>query len=130
MDLFETWPGSKYGDHAKNNLELQRILTDIFKSKTSREWIEFGNEHNTPIAPVNTPKTIVDDPQFQHRMPWLPKEQLDADMLGYPVKFAGEDLPVPTRAPNVGQHTDEVLQRFAGYDEAKVKELREAGVVS
>jgi crotonobetainyl-CoA:carnitine CoA-transferase CaiB-like acyl-CoA transferase len=35
----------------------------------------------------------------------------------------------PTRAPNVGEHTDEVLSDFAGYDGDKIKALREAGVV-
>jgi crotonobetainyl-CoA:carnitine CoA-transferase CaiB-like acyl-CoA transferase len=129
MDLFERWPGSQYGDHARGNKELQAILTEIYKSKTSREWIEFGNTWNTPIAPVNTPQTIMDDPQFQDRFEWIPKEVLDADMLPYPVKFEDCPIPVPTKAPNVGQHTDEVLTRFAGYDEAKVKALREAGVV-
>ena len=64
-DLFEKWPGSQYGDHARGNKELHQILNDIFKSKTAAEWIEFGNTHNTPIAPVNTPDNIVDDPQFQ-----------------------------------------------------------------
>jgi crotonobetainyl-CoA:carnitine CoA-transferase CaiB-like acyl-CoA transferase len=129
-ELFEKWPGSKYGDHARGNKELQGILTEVFKSKTSREWIEFGNEHNTPIAPINTPKNIVDDPQFQHRFNWIPVEQLDADMLGYPVKFDGEDLPAPSKAPGVGQHTDDVLARFAGYDAAKIKALREAKIVN
>jgi crotonobetainyl-CoA:carnitine CoA-transferase CaiB-like acyl-CoA transferase len=130
LDLFEKYPGNKYGDHARGNKEVQRFLTDTFKSRTTREWLDFGNEHNTPIAPVNTPQTIVDDPQFQHRMPWLPKEQLDADMLAYPIKIAGEDLPAPTRAPNVGEHTDAVLHDVAGYDEAKIKALREAKVVN
>ena len=60
MDLFDRWPGEKYADHARNNRELQGILRDIFHSKTSAEWIEFGNEHNTPIAPCNSPKTIMD----------------------------------------------------------------------
>ena len=59
MDLFDRWPGEKYADHARNNRELQGILRDIFHSKTSAEWIEFGDEHNTPIAPCNSPKTIM-----------------------------------------------------------------------
>jgi crotonobetainyl-CoA:carnitine CoA-transferase CaiB-like acyl-CoA transferase len=128
-DLFEKWPGSKYGDHARNNKELQGILTDVFKSKTSEEWIEFGKTYNTPIGPVNTTKSIVDDPQFQYRMPFIPKERLDADMLRYPVFFSDGELVTPTRAPNVGEHTDEVLSDFAGYDAGKIKALREAGVV-
>jgi crotonobetainyl-CoA:carnitine CoA-transferase CaiB-like acyl-CoA transferase len=128
-ELFEKWPGKRYGDHARNNTELQAILTDVFKTKTSAEWIEFGNTHNTPIAPVNTTRTIAGDPQFQHRLPWIPKERLDADMLPYPVKFSDGALVDPTRAPAVGEHTDEVLSVFAGYDDGRIKALREAGVV-
>lgn len=130
MDLFERWPGSKYGDHARNNKELRAILTEIFKTKTTEEWIAFGNEHNTPIAPIHTPKTVIEDPQFKHRFSWMPHEQYDADMLPYPVKFEGGDLPLPSKAPDVGQHTDEVLAQFAGYDAEKIKQLREAGVVN
>lgn len=129
-DLFERWPGSQYGDHARGNLELQGILTEIFASKTTLEWVDVGIKYNTPIAPVYTPQTIRDDPQFQHRMPWLPKERLDADMLGYPIKIADVELPVPTCAPSAGQHSDEVLRDVAGYDEDRIAGLRAAGIVA
>ncbi|MHB1486615.1 MAG: CaiB/BaiF CoA transferase family protein [Acidimicrobiales bacterium] len=129
-ELFERWPGSTFGDHARNNIELRHALTAIFASKSSREWIDFGNEHNTPIAPVNTPQSIAGDPQFQHRLPWLSRDDLDADMLPFPVKFDRAELPRPTRAPGVGQHTDEVLIDLVGYGAEKVLALRQAGVVS
>jgi len=126
MDLFEKWPGSKFADHARGNRELQRELRDIFKSKTSAEWIEFGNTQNTPIAPVNTPKTIVDDPQFRDRFPLYPASRHGAEMLPFPVKFVGEELPEPTMAPTVGEHTHEVLTKVLGYDEEKIAKLKEA----
>jgi crotonobetainyl-CoA:carnitine CoA-transferase CaiB-like acyl-CoA transferase len=128
-DLFDRWPGSQYGDHARHNTELRRELTAIFRSRTSAEWIRFGNEANVPIAPVNTPKTIVDDPQFRDRLPWIPASRLGADELPFPVKVADLDLPVPTRAPTVGQHTSEVLREVLGYDDARVEALRGAGAL-
>ena len=128
MDLFEKWPGEKYADHARNNKELQLVLRDIFKSKTSAEWIAFGNEKNTPIAPVNTPKTIMDDPQFQHRFHWYPASQTVADTLAFPLNVAGEDAPDLMRAPNAGEHTDDVLVDVLGYDADKVAALKAAGV--
>ena len=42
--------------------------------------------------------------------------------------FDGAELPYPTKAPNAGQHTDEVLTKVLGYDAAKVAALREGGV--
>ena len=128
MDLFERWPGSQYADHARNNIELRAILTDIFKTKTSEEWIAFGNEHNTPIAPVNTTKSIADDPQFQHRLPWIPMDRLDADMLPFPAVVSDADLPTPSRAPGPGRDTDAVL-RAAGYSDDEVTALRTGEVV-
>jgi len=104
-------------------------LTKIFASRTSAEWIAFGDEHNTTIAPVNTPETILKDPQFEHRFTWVPKEDVDADMLGYPVKFEGGDLPAPGPAPSAGQHSEEVLREVAGYDEERIQKMREAGVL-
>jgi len=126
-DLFERWPGSKYADHARGNRELQAILRDIFKTKTAKEWIALGEEKDFPIAPCNTPRNIVDDPQFQDRFPLYPHETCGADMLPYPVKFPGEELPVPTKAPSTGQHTEEVLRRVLGKSAAELAALRVAG---
>ncbi len=128
MDLFERWPGSKFADHARGNRELQRVLRDIFRTKTSKEWIRLGGEKNFPIAPVNTPKTIAEDPQFQDRFPWIPASRLGADQLPFPVKFQSETLPEPTKAPEVGQHTDSVMESVLGYDAERIAALREGGV--
>src|SRR3954451_13197196 len=58
LDLFERWPGAKYADHARHNRELQAELREIFRGRTSAEWLDFGGRVNTPIAPVNTPRSL------------------------------------------------------------------------
>jgi len=130
MDLFEMYPGSKYADHARNNRELLAELTTIFKSRTSDEWMAFGGEWNTPLAPVNTAANLQDDPQFKDRMDWIPASQLGADMLPNPVKIVGGELPVPTKAPTPGQHSDEILREVLGYDDARIAALRDKGAVA
>jgi crotonobetainyl-CoA:carnitine CoA-transferase CaiB-like acyl-CoA transferase len=129
LDLFERWPGSKYADHARGNRELQRELREIFKTRPSAEWIRLGEERNFPIAPVNSPRTLTDDPQFRDRLPLHPHEAHGADMLPFPVKFAGETLPEPSRAPGVGEQSEAVLREVLGYDAAAVARLREAGAL-
>jgi crotonobetainyl-CoA:carnitine CoA-transferase CaiB-like acyl-CoA transferase len=126
-ELFERWPGSTYADHAKGNLELQAILKEVFATRSSAEWLAFADDHNVPIAPVNSAKTIVDDPQFQHRFPLYSVDQLGAEQLPLPVFVEGEELPVPTKAPEVGQDTDQVMRDVLGYDAARITELRSAG---
>jgi crotonobetainyl-CoA:carnitine CoA-transferase CaiB-like acyl-CoA transferase len=127
MDLFERWPGSKYADHARGNRELQGELRDIFKTKTSTEWLEFGGRVNTPMAPVNTPETLLHDPQFADRFPLLPAAEMGNDQLFTPLHFVDEELPRPAKAPTVGQHTDDVLKSVLGWDEARIAAAAEAG---
>ena len=129
MEMFEKWPGSKFADHARNNREMQIQLRDIFKSKSSEEWIKLGNEKNFPIAPVNTPKTIAEDPQFRDRFPLYPHEKHGADMLPFPLKIAEEELPAPSMAPTVGEHNDQVLGEVLGYDDQKISALKKAGAL-
>jgi crotonobetainyl-CoA:carnitine CoA-transferase CaiB-like acyl-CoA transferase len=129
VDLFERWPGEEYADHARGNTQLHAELRDIFKTRTSAEWIAFSTEVNTPIAPVNTPKTIAHDPQFRERLPWIPASRLGADELPIPLKLLDGELPEPTRAPTVGEHTEDVLRRVLSYDDAKLTALRETGAL-
>ena len=126
-ELFERWPGSQYGDHARGNTELRVILRDVFATRTTQEWLAFGLEHNTPIAPANSPKTLYDDPQFQDRFELLPAAQVGADMLGTPIKFVDETLPMPTKAPTVGQHTEQVLRERARLADEQIAAARAAG---
>jgi crotonobetainyl-CoA:carnitine CoA-transferase CaiB-like acyl-CoA transferase len=126
MDLFERWPGSKYADHAKGNTELQRELQTIFTTKTCQEWLAFSEEHVTTIAPVNTPANIGDDPQFQHRMGFYPTNALGCEQLPLPAFVNGEPLPCPTKAPTVGEHTEEIMAEI-GKSEADIAALRDSG---
>lgn len=127
MDLFERWPGSRYADHARGNQELRAHLREIFATRTSAEWVEFGGRANTPLAPVNSPSTLPHDPQFQARLGWLPADRLGADQLPFPVNFRDERLPLPGKAPAAGEHTDEVLAAVCDYDDERLATLRAAG---
>jgi len=126
-DLFEANPGKTFADHAVGNDVLHRALREIFATRTSADWVKFGDEHNVPIVNVNTPRTIADDVHFKHRFPWIPQEVLGADQMPTPIKLVGEKVPVPTHAPTVGQHTEGILRDVLGYDEETIGKKREAG---
>jgi crotonobetainyl-CoA:carnitine CoA-transferase CaiB-like acyl-CoA transferase len=106
---------------------LQAELRDIFATKTAAEWLAFGGRVNTPIAPVNTPQTLLDDPQFADRFPLLPREVMGTDQLFTPLHFVDEQLPTPTKAPTVGQHSEAVLRSVLGYSDEQIAEARSRG---
>jgi crotonobetainyl-CoA:carnitine CoA-transferase CaiB-like acyl-CoA transferase len=128
-ELFERWPGSQYGDHARGNRELQAELTPIFASRSTAEWVQLGIDVDVPIAPCNTPKSVAEDPQFRARLGWFPADALGAEQLPFPVKIVGADPAVPAMAPTLGQHTDAVLAEVLDCDADSIASLRAAGAV-
>ena len=106
-------------------------LRDIFATRTVgrvarvRRWSTTRRSRRS-----NTPKTIADDPQFQDRMPWIPASSRRRRHAADPdqVRRRGR-CPTPTKAPTVGQHTDEVLRDVLGWDDARIAELRATGAL-
>jgi crotonobetainyl-CoA:carnitine CoA-transferase CaiB-like acyl-CoA transferase len=124
-ELFEKHPGSKFADHALGNLELRGALREIFRSRSTAEWVEFGVRVNTPIVPVNSAESIVSDPQFQERMSFYPAAEHGTDLMPSPIKLVGAELPTPKKAPDAV----EILRETLGYDEARLDALRESGAL-
>ena len=129
-ELYDGDPGSKYADHARGNVALRRTLAEIFATRTTEEWVSFGREVNTPIAPVNDSKSITRDPQFQARLPLRPWQEAGTDLMPGPIKLLDEELPVPERAAvEAGRDTETVLRDVLGYDPERIAALRRAGAL-
>jgi crotonobetainyl-CoA:carnitine CoA-transferase CaiB-like acyl-CoA transferase len=129
-DLYEKNPGSKYADHARGNRALRRELADMFATRSTAEWIQFGLEVNTPIAPVHDTRSITRDPQFQARLPFRPREEHGTELMPSPIKLLDEELPAPSPAAVApGRDTDDVLSSVLGYDPQRIAALRRAGAL-
>ena len=124
LDLFDANPGREVADHALGNTALRAALVDIFRTRTTQEWMAFGEEIDVPIAPVYNADSLRKDPHVQYRTEWLTGSTHGADLMRTPIKFLDAALPTPAKAPTVGQHTDEVLREVLGYDQARIDSLR------
>jgi CoA:oxalate CoA-transferase len=84
-----------------------------------------------PVAPVNTIPQAAEDPHLWEREMLVKMPDALAGEMYLPgatikmTKTPGRVAPVPTP----GQHTDEVLSRFLGYDAARLQELRETKII-
>jgi crotonobetainyl-CoA:carnitine CoA-transferase CaiB-like acyl-CoA transferase len=129
-ELFAANPGARYADHARGNVALRRELAAIFATRTTAEWIAFGQRVNTPICPVNTVKTLPQDPQFQARLAMRPYQEAGTDLMPSPIKPIGEELPLPSvAAREPGRDTEDVLGDVLGYDAERIAALRRAGAL-
>jgi crotonobetainyl-CoA:carnitine CoA-transferase CaiB-like acyl-CoA transferase len=115
----------------KNAAELVKIIEDIFVTKTYAEWLEILRRHKLVWSPVCTPLEVTRDEQaiandFFGELD-LP-EQGKIKVLNNPIKLSKTPAGIQRRAPELGEHTDELLAKL-GYDPKEAKRMREAGVI-
>jgi crotonobetainyl-CoA:carnitine CoA-transferase CaiB-like acyl-CoA transferase len=117
---------------SERDTESERVeIAAIVRTRTQAEWVVWCMDNDVPCAPVHVElDDLLADPQFQARA--LTTEVADpargsVRLFSTPVHVAGEIF-APTRAPGLGQHTDEVLASF-GVPPERVAALRAAGVL-
>jgi crotonobetainyl-CoA:carnitine CoA-transferase CaiB-like acyl-CoA transferase len=71
---------------------------------------------------------IADDDQILASEALVPFEDGGTLTVNSPIWIKGQEKMKPRRAPNVGEHTDEVL-RASGYSESAIRALRAEGVI-
>lgn len=109
---------------------LVALLNELFRSRSSEEWLTRLRAAGVPCGPVNDVAAALADPQTQARGAVV---EYDHPRLGRvrqvasPLRLDGAPRPVQ-RAPFRGEHTESVLTELCGYTGEQVRALREAGV--
>jgi len=114
----------------QNNVELIKILDEVFASKDVDEWVERFREYDLIYAKVQSPAEVTKDPQALANNFYVdlnhPAGQVP--VVASPVKFVQNPSTVRGPAPEVGQNTEEILLEM-GYDWEKIAQLKEQGVI-
>ncbi|MGE0139851.1 MAG: CaiB/BaiF CoA transferase family protein [Ilumatobacteraceae bacterium] len=125
-------PGDAPVDFAHGDDELRHTLQGIFATRTQREWIELARTADIPIGPAHQRVgELRDDPHLAARSIMVDGEHPVAGpfhYVGSPVIVDGQPFAVARPAPELGQHTAEVLAEI-GIDEARLAQLRAAGAI-
>jgi len=114
-----------------NYAELNEIFDKVFATKTGDEWMEIFLPHGLMFCAVQNILDVVTDPQAlanDYLVPFEHPVQGDIQIPAYPIKFSGCTAETKRAAPQLGEHTDAVLED-AGYSKAQIDSLKKAGVV-
>jgi crotonobetainyl-CoA:carnitine CoA-transferase CaiB-like acyl-CoA transferase len=107
------------------------LLREVFRARTAPDWMQTFREHAVPISVVTHVQDLPDDAQLLANEivtppanPAMPSPPL----INHPVNV--RDLPRvgPTPAPDLGQHSDEILTEL-GYADMEIAQLRHQGIV-
>lgn len=107
--------------------EVAAKLGEVFASRARDQWVEELADLDTCVGPVNDVGEALSDPHASHRglVAEVGGERVGP---GPAIKISGEDVGAMQPAPELGEHTGEVLGSLGlGIDE--VKALRTAGVL-
>ncbi|MFC1896100.1 CaiB/BaiF CoA transferase family protein [Thermodesulfobacteriota bacterium] len=116
----------------ENAEQLVAELDAIFATRSRNEWLEAFEEHDLFCCAVNGLLDLADDPQviengylvdFEH--PTVGKVKIP----GYPIHFSESQAGTTSAAPDLGEHTDEVLATICEYDPEEIAQLRAQGVL-
>lgn len=119
-------------DRTANHAELESILSHHFASNTRAYWLTRLQQAHVPCAPIATVDEVAANPHLQQRQMILRADHPDFDGLivpGSPLKTTGDNGAPNTRAPALGEHTEQVLKRLLGYDFERLAELRKNRVI-
>jgi crotonobetainyl-CoA:carnitine CoA-transferase CaiB-like acyl-CoA transferase len=118
-------------DRSKNRAVLNAELDRVLASKTSADWVELLNAKGVPSGPILNVQQVYENEQIVHlnmavpvKHPALGELRLQAP----PSTLSRTPASVRTPAPDVGEHTDEVLGEL-GFSADEVARLRRDKVV-
>ncbi|RZL96621.1 MAG: CoA transferase [Variovorax sp.] len=118
-------------DRVRNRQEINRTVQALFLQQPVAHWVALLNRAGIPAGPVYTVPQMFEDEQVRHLGVVTSVNDPGGQpvhMISQPVVLARTPARVVAKAPDVGQHSDEVL-REAGYDEADIAQLHALEVV-
>jgi crotonobetainyl-CoA:carnitine CoA-transferase CaiB-like acyl-CoA transferase len=113
-----------FADRDRRRDELEPILEEVFRRRTSAEWLEALGAAGVPASAVNGVLEAVGEARLiEYEHPELGTVR----QVASPLRLSGAEPPLRP-APARGEHTEEVLVEVCGYARERVHELAAAGV--
>jgi formyl-CoA transferase len=114
-----------------NMPQLVEILDEIFGEQPMAHWYEVFNGVHVTFGAVRGPQEVINDPQLQLNDIVVPLEGAGGKLtttISSPMQVHGVTKVSAKRAPEIGEHNEEVLRQL-GFSATEIDGLRASGVV-
>ncbi|OLD57931.1 MAG: formyl-CoA transferase [Acidobacteria bacterium 13_1_20CM_2_57_8] len=116
---------------AANSAELTAILDEVFGSLPMSHWSEVFDQGRLTFGVVRAPSEVIKDPQLHENDIVVPLEGAGGNLkftISSPMQVHGIDKVPAKRAPEIGEHNEEVLKEL-GFNADEIAGLRTSGAI-
>ena len=125
----------RFSTHSQRATHIDAVysqVADIMRGRSTAEWQTLLDGADIPNMPMNSPQDLLDDPHLRASGFIRDIEHPTEGRLrtpGNPTRWSHTPCTEPGPAPQLGQHTAQIL-REAGYAENVIQAMLTAGIAS
>ena len=119
------------GDRKAREAALAALLEETFSRESTAHWVDTLTAAGVVVGPIYDMEQVYQNPQVKAREMMVDMEDPELGTLhniGVPVKLSETPGSIRRRAPELGEHSREVLLG-SGLSEQEIEDLARAGVV-
>ncbi|RBW70686.1 CaiB/BaiF CoA transferase family protein [Bacillus taeanensis] len=119
-------------ERLKNDSEVQEIVSGWIRTHTQKELMEKLDSFGVPVSPIYSIEDIFNDPQYKERQNIVEVEHPRLGKIKVPgvvPKFSSTPGAIRHRAPELGEHNEEIFGEALGLSAEELSSLKEKGVI-
>jgi crotonobetainyl-CoA:carnitine CoA-transferase CaiB-like acyl-CoA transferase len=126
---------ARFADAAKqsaNAAQLTEILDEVFAAQPMDHWRDVFDHAQITFGVVRAPSEVINDPQLRENDIVVPLEGAGENLkftISSPMQVHDVTKVPSKRAPEIGEHNEEVLQQL-GFDAKQIDSFRASGAVT
>ena len=112
--------------------EVNGIVAEWVKTKTKDDLQCILDENGVPMSAIYSIKDIFEDPQYRERENIVEVKHPRFEKIKIPgitPKFSETPGTIRHLAPELGEHTEEILKQLLDFNDESIMHLRERGVI-
>ncbi|TAK88130.1 MAG: CoA transferase [Betaproteobacteria bacterium] len=120
------------GKRVENRAELTRLLSEVFRQRSTREWVALLDGAGVPNGPINDVAQVFEEPQVKARGIRIELDHAGGaklPMVASPMRFSDTPLEYRLAPPLLGEHTEEVLRGLLRKSDKEIARLRADGAI-